>query len=393
MFAELNQLENFSIQQKDKHKIAKVLILCFLSSFFGHHTLKELLTAYDVKSTRLYNIYNKLSYNDLSKISLQLFKHYITEELKELGHQSESSWSRACPTFVIDASVYKQWLSNHECKFFDKFFSGQTHKPEYGFRLTLGGIAIDDTFYPLLFTILPKHITDGETASSLLIQMQSVVNQITNEHQLKFGKWYLSVDNGYSDNILLDTCAKLEIIPICVPKNSHLFIIDGMQVKLSKLVEDEFIVNEIEHNKIHPEFTFTMRIKAYYKSLGREITLLIFRYKDSKKVSVIYSTSADIKGKTLRHHWFQRTYIEQFFRFSKHTLKAAQSTADNVEDFIRKICLNFMKTIFSLTVRNHFRKNHRYFKNWTFGKISLFVSTHRVGEQWLIEMLDLKDVF
>lgn len=393
MFEQLSNLNNCEIPTKHHHKVIKVLMLCFLGSFFGHHTLKEILTAYGIKNTNVYKHFNRLSYKDLSSISLQLFSHFVAEQLIELGNQSESSWSRACPTFVIDSSVFKQWLKDNNCEFFDKYFSGQTGKPEYGFRLTLGGIAISDTFYPLIFNILPKHIPDAEIASTMLLQMYDIVNKIANQNKLTFGTWYLSVDNGYSDNILLDTSTTSKIIPICVPKKSHIFIINNKPVKLKDYIENEFIPKEIEFHKTHPDEDYTERIKVKYKALDKDVVLFIFRYKDSKKVSVIYSTNLEIKGKTLRHHWFQRTYIEQFFRFSKHTLKIAQSTYDNINDFVRKICLNFMKTIFCLIVRNQFRKNYRYFKDWTFGTISLHIRTYRTCENWLKKLIKLQEAF
>ncbi|TAF31269.1 MAG: hypothetical protein EAZ67_13125 [Cytophagales bacterium] len=39
--------------------------------------------------------------------------------------------------------------------------------------------------------------------------------------------------------------------------------------------------------------------------------MLAFRLNGSNKVSVIYSTSQTIFAKTLRRHWFQRTYIDR----------------------------------------------------------------------------------
>jgi len=393
MFEELTKLKHCSIPPNQQHKVAKVLMLCILGPLFGHHTLKSILSAYGVTSTNMYTIYNYLSYKDLNQISARIFSHFATEQLIVLGKQSNSSWSRACPTFVIDASIYKQFLEDKNCELFDIFFSGQTGKPEYGFKISLGGIAIHDTFYPLIFTISPKHVTDAEMASSMLLQMKSIVDQIATEHQLVYGTWYLSVDSGYSDNALLDTANSTGITPICVPKTSHIFKYENKSSNLKKLIDNEYLPKEAEHKKSQPNDAYTLRINVFYKALNKELILLIFRYQDSKKVSVIYSTDLSITSVTLRHHWFQRTYIEQFFRFSKHTLKAAQSTADNVDDFVKKICLNFMKTIFYLNLRNHCRKMYHYFKNWTFGKISSYAITKQVGFEWIEQLLKFEDAF
>ena len=42
-------------------------------------------------------------------------------------------------------------------------------------------------------------------------------------------------------------------------------------------------------------------------------------------------------AKTLRRHWFQRTYIEQFFILLKHTLQVSQVTTGAKNDFVLKI--------------------------------------------------------
>ena len=68
-----------------------------------------------------------------------------------------------------------------------------------------------------------------------------------------------------------------------------------------------------------------MRFRAFYDSQNREVVLLAFRLNGSKKVSIIYATDKNIKGKTLRRHWFQRTYIEQFFKLLKHYLLIQKS--------------------------------------------------------------------
>lgn len=97
----------------------------------------------------------------------------------------------------------------------------------------------------------------------------------------------------------------------------------------------------------------------------------------------------NIKEKTLRHHWFKRTLIEQFFRFNKHTLKISESTYSTLDDFIRKVCLFFLKSIFITKIRNDCRKR-KGMKNITFGTIRLIVKKIKIRENYIEELLKLR---
>ena len=65
--------------------------------------------------------------------------------------------------------------------------------------------------------------------------------------------------------------------------------------------------------------------------------MLFFRLNGSKKVSVIYSISKHIFAKTLRRHWFQRTYIEQFFKMLKHVLQIQEARTKDKKGFEFKL--------------------------------------------------------
>jgi len=367
------------------------LTLCLFSSLFGYHNLKQVLTAYGIKSSNFYRLYNQLSFTDITNLSSYLFEHYASEPLVKLGKQSESSWSRQSATYVIDAGIFKTWLKEADSEFFDKFFSGQTGKAEYAYKLTLGGIAIGDTFYPLVFFIASKKFTDSEVAQTILPILHRFTEKLKKQHKLSFGKWYLSVDSGYSHPDLTSLSQELDIEAICVLSKSHLFEINGKSINLKNYITQEFMEQEQEYySKNDPKTAtpFTMRIKAKYKCRDIEVILLFFRLANSNKVSVIYTTHLNIKAKTLRHHWFQRTYIEQFFRFCKHSLKIAASTYSGVDDFIRKICLFFLKAVFALQIRNASRKR-KGMKNITFGTICLIVSKNKIEHDYLLQLLNL----
>ncbi len=82
---------------------------------------------------------------------------------------------------------------------------------------------------------------------------------------------------------------------------------------------------------------FIHRFKATYCAQNREVTLLAFRLNGSKKVSIIYSTEKSVFAKTLRRHWFQRTYIEQFFKLLKHVLKIQEARVKTKNEFHIKL--------------------------------------------------------
>ena len=383
-----------NISKTDQCKVDKVILLCCFASFFGHNNLNQILKAYQNKSKNLYSIYNQLSYRDFSAISAMLMEHFVAERLKDIGQKGESTWSRMKPVYIIDASIFKIWLQNPDNVFFDKFFSGQTRKGEYGYKITLGGIAINGTFYPVSFYVASKAHTDAQIAEVIMYDMHRVTQKIKYDYNLTFGQWYLSIDSGYSDPDLLAYATEIDVIPICVPVKTHKFQIDNLNINLKEYIDKHYIPQEAEYyqkNGADAE-PFTLRKKAYYKCRKCTVTLLFFRLNGSKKVSVIYTTNTDVKAKTLRRGWFQRTHIEQFFRFCKHTLEFAASTYSDVNDFLKKVCLFFVKALFCNVVRNIFRKI-RGMKNITFGTIRAYVSTMRTGEQWLIDLINLREPF
>ena len=391
----LDEVIQSDIPQKDRHKVLKTLMLCMYSSIFGYNNLKQVLTAYDIKSSNFYSLYNKLSFADITNLSAYLFEHYVSEPLIKLGEQSESTWSREKPTYVIDASIFKTWLKQVDSEFFDKFFSGQTGKAEYGYKLTLGGIVIGETFHPLVFFIASKRFTDSEVAQTILPILHQFIQKLEKQHGLSFGKWFLSVDSGYSHPDLIYLAQKFDIEVICVPTKSHLFEIDSKSTNLKDYITQQFLEQEQEYYEKNDKETappFTMRKKAKYKCRGMNVILLFFRLAGSKNVSVVYTTDLNIKAKTLRRHWFQRTYIEQFFRICKHSLKIAASTYSSVDDFIRKICLFFLKATFVLQIRNACRRR-KGMKNITFGTIRLLVSKNKIGHDYLLRLLKLQDLF
>jgi hypothetical protein len=233
---------------------------------------------------------------------------------------------------VLDDSIFKQWLENQEADF-GKFFSGQFKASVYGWKVLSLGVCIDGVMYPLYFEFVKK---EGNAVAEKLIEKTGLWLKGIG---FQLPRLALSCDSGYSSASLADACEKAALIYISVPKKSHLFEINNQKIKLSTWIEQVFIGAEKEDRSL-PEAekrAFTMRLRAKYLSQDKEVTLLVFRLNGSGKVSVIYSTEKNIFAKTLRRHWFQRTYIEQFFKIVKHVLKIEQARTRNQSDFEIKL--------------------------------------------------------
>lgn len=122
-------------------------------------------------------------------------------------------------------------------------------------------------------------------------------------------------------------------------------------MKLSEVIERFFLPAETLHDEHQADWptderkAFGLRLKVNYCcQKNREVVLLIFRLNGSKKVTAIYgSNNRHIFAKTLRRHWFQRTYIEQFFKILKHILQIQESRTSKKMTFeIKLFRLMFM---------------------------------------------------
>lgn len=130
--------------------------------------------------------------------------------------------------------------------------------------------------------------------------------------------------------------------------------------------------NQVPKNK---QVTFVHRFKGKYLSKNINLTLLAFRLKGSKKVSIIYSPSKTIFAKTLRRHWFQRTYIEQFFKTMKHVLKIQENRTNDKDKFTFK----FLRFAFmALHVQKLVRRLQRKMKQF---QNKGFISIQRISRK------------
>jgi hypothetical protein len=158
-------------------------------------------------------------------------------------------------------------------------------------------------------------------------------------------KLFLSVDNGYNKPEILDCCTQKELVLLCVPKKNELFEIGVKEQSLQKWIDSEYLERERADSDASKDDSqvskpFTWRVKAQYTAKEIKVTLLFFRLNRSDKVSVIYCPDThdpSIFAKTMRHHWFCRTQIEQFFRMVKHILKIQEAKAQFFFEFDLKI--------------------------------------------------------
>lgn len=359
VFDELtNKFSEESLGHKEKQQLKKFMLLFFLGHLMDLPTLHSILEAHDIRSNsvskQFKQLYKKLTINKLLLIFESVFESQIYEQLKELSEKDSSCWSRELVTVVLDDSVFKQWLSsfqfgqNYEgC--YGKFFSGQTRSSVYGFKNACLGVVIDGVYYPMYNELVKKiKKADNNGIAAPIEAAQNLINRFSQwkknskVKELGLPALHFSCDSGYSDPLLAACCEQANLIYISVPKKSHLFEINGQKINLKNWTEQEYLKAEQEYLEQQAKLPkeeqkpFTFRFKAFYCCKNMDLTLLAFRLNGSKKVSIIYCTSKTIFAKTLRRHWFQRTYIEQFFKILKHMLHIQESRTRNKDEFFFK---------------------------------------------------------
>lgn len=390
-FGLLSEISESDLSGLDKSLFQKTQILLLVGEFFGCHTLNQILTVTMVKSGTWHSRLASLSYRQIELAVCAILKEAALDVLTDLAKKSDSSWSRAAVSLVIDDSIFKQWLTHGQldpatAEYFDRYFSGQSKSVVYGFRITLCGLAIDDTFYPMYFTLTKKVDNTRQIACDLLSQAHKDITLACKKAKVTIPNLFLSVDSGFHGLELLNLCATfatttLPITLVCVPKNNHIIEIQAtkdtpeFRGKLPEFIDKHFKVAEAKfyEDPNNKDEHFTMRLKINYVSVNTELIILIFRFKKSQKVSVIYTTDLNIKAKTLRHRWFQRTHIEQFFRLLKDTLKIQLSKSKDKNGFVKKFCIKLFQALHIQLFRNYCRRKFRYFRKMAFPTIRLLM--------------------
>lgn len=307
--------------------------------------------------------------------------------LLDVAQKSDATWSRMPVTLVIDSSIYTQILSlGDDIPEFDKFFSGQYHASVYGFRLTLIGLVIGTHFYPIQCSISSNAHSELDMAKTLLAEAKRSLDVLNPSRSITCPNLFLSVDNGLCHPELFD--ADEEITVISVPKKSWVFEIDGQKMNLTRHM-DRFL----EEERTSQTPVFPLRKRAVGNTLG-EVVLLLFRLNNSTKIRVIVTDQLEIFAKTLRRRWFQRTYSEQFFRCSKHTLNIQSTKSTHASEFDRKVSLNFLKGLVCQTFTTFCRDHFALLHFWSFEKIRMHAISDQVDQTFLEEiLLNYDDLF
>lgn len=365
-----------------------------MGELYGHHTLRQILVSHGIRSNKWSKVYKSLTLKQIEDSVSSVLRQVLKDELICLARKSESTWSRHEVTIVADDSIFKQWLSGEmngvektlSEQFFAKYFSGQTQTTVYGFRVTLIGVCLGGTFYPYTFQLSSKADNTRQVVCEQLESIHKFLCSIARENELEYPNLFVSVDSGFDSIELLDKCdelsKKMPIIPICVPKKTNKIEVGGQQMTIQQAIDDGYIQLE-KAEKEH----FAFRVRVLLCKYNREVTLLLFRLNGSKKVSVIYTTDTNIKAKTLRRRWFQRTQIEQFFRLLKDTLKIQQSKVTNKEGFERKLWVFVFKALNCQLFRNYCRRRFRLLKGWAFTKLRQRITFEGLEKDWLYRIL------
>lgn len=358
-----NDLNEVAFTEKEGQQLKKLLNIFFLGQVVGLPTLHSILRQYDISSNKQQIDYkelcNKLTYNIIGKIFESVFEQQILDVLDKMSQKDSSCWSRELVTVLLDDSIFKQWHNSQDwSKDFEdcygKFFSGQFRASVYGFKVVTFALSIEGIVYPLYFDYVKKakskedKVEKATQIAQKLVEKWGVFVKKAKNKGILIPKLHFSCDSGYSDVALSNTCATNELIYISVPKKSHLFDIQNKNgsvthTNLEDWIKNVFLIAEKKHEAQQTHLpkkektAFIYRFRATYCAQNRQVTLLAFRLNGSKKVSIIYSTEKSIFAKTLRRHWFQRTYIEQFFKLLKHVLKIQEPRVKTKNEFHTKL--------------------------------------------------------
>ncbi len=350
-----SELDISHVNESDKLLFEKMQTVFFLGQLLGLPTLKSILVKFGITSSQVSinykKLYKKLTINKIRLLYEYVFKIQVVHLLKEMASKDSSIWSKKRVTAVLDDSIFRQWLSElgRENDYFGRFFSGQYCAVTLGFKVVCFGLYIDDVFYPLFFDFVRKKGKADkkepiQIAKKLVNRWGKLQKQLAKQNSV-LPAIHFSCDSGYSDVSLSEECAKKEnnLIYISVPVKSHIVYINNKKTKLSEYINNTFLAKEKQHQeaqrhlKEEEKIPFTLRLKVFYQCQKREVVLLFFRLNGSKKVSVIYTSNLTIFAKTLRRHWFNRTYIEQFFKTLKHVLKISEPRTKNKQEFENKL--------------------------------------------------------
>lgn len=410
-------LEGLVLTPKESKQLKKILNVFLLGQLVGLPTLHSILQKHGVRSNihqiNFKSLCKNITINKIRRIYESIFELQIRDALKKMSEKDSSCWSRELVTAVLDDSIFKQWLNSQDPEkdfehYLGKFFSGQFMTAVYGFKVVTFALCIEGVLYPLYFDFVKKKVEGHPVPDKATEVAQKLVNKWglfvkkMEKEGIYLPKIHFSCDSGYNNVALSNTCFDNNLVYISVPKKSHTFEIEDAKghvtkLKLSDWITDTFLEAEKRHlqkekNVENAQKTpFVYRFRAHYCSQNREVTLLAFRLNGSKKVSVIYTTDKNIFAKTLRRHWFQRTYIEQFFKLLKHVLKIQEARTKTKNDFEGKLWRFAFIALHAQRVVRFLRKRVKNFDKYGFISIQRILNDDPDISDLLQEFLNTKN--
>jgi len=390
----LSHLTKRKTDDRTSRKIQKILLLLLVGEFYGLHTLNSLLSNYDISS----NDYQKLWSNVSCQYIISLMNDWVWvlfgQEFEKRLVQSGSTQSRQKLTLVLDGSIFKCWLTKETFhQYFAKFYSGQYGHAVYGFNVLLCGMVIGDIFYPLHFQLRRKSEKDTAVALRMLKKVRAKLQRIADDLAVALPQLYFSVDSGFRSQDLVDYCSTNHLTYIGVPCSRLRVLFKGKSLKINDL-KKEFLEREAKwkENNTASSLPYTWRLRGELHCLKRDVTLLLFRLKGSKKVSVIFSNNLSIKAKTLRRHWFERTKIELFFRQLKNDFKIQKATITNRMGFMKKLSFGFIKSIYAQLFTQIVKKTSPQLQRLGFEGVRNRLIFSKIGRSLLDELVECDDL-
>jgi hypothetical protein len=423
-FSTLEKLsqQDLSIEQRELYEC--LLLLFFSGHLMGESSFSGVLQSYGITSSSGHVSYKRLiknlKINVIRAIFNSIFENIVSTTLCSILSKSASTFSRKEIVAVLDDSIFQHFLSQTSqndpeiAQFYGSWFSGQYQRVVKGYKVMVFGLTIEGIFYPLYIDFVPKiEATSTKEAATAAEKaaLKKEQGSISTKIVLRlFKKWAIfveklknqgftvpvipfSCDSGYCRIDIENACEGYHLLFISVPKVSQKMKIEWRDYTVKELkdayvkAEKRYLENNKQEKKIEP---FVQRKRAYCHFLKKEVTILIFRVSDSKKVTLIISTDIHIFAKTLRRAFFQRTLIEQFFRIIKHTLKFRETkTSNKIETEIKVLEFAFLAIQVQKFVK-FIRKRIKICRKMGFQQIVRQIRRHMQGIETVISLLKTK---
>jgi hypothetical protein len=227
--------------------------------------------------------------------------------------------------------------------------------------------------------------SESEVACQLLRKVGLFWKSFQSRHPHLPSDLFVSMDNGFKTPEIIECCDQNPFILICVPKQTEKVTIANGTQSLHDWIETEFLPREqaydakqkLQKKSKKKQQPFFWRVKAFYKAKNRIVTFLFFRLNRSKKVTIIYcpdSHAPNIFAKTMRHHWFARTQIEQFFRTVKPILKIQETKTQNLIEMDTKVGRFFWLGFDAQLFTRQIRKTSLKFRKIGFKQIIKYIT-------------------